>query len=79
MLGAQASIGAGAPSGAGSSAPSAGAAQVPTAVNAGLGEAAPAYAGLRSALAVLMVLFGLFVIGMVLVSSRRTAPRHRQI
>ncbi len=78
VLGAQASIGAGAPSGAGSSAPSAGATQVPTAVNAGLEDPDPASTGLRSALALLMVAFGLFVIGIALTPSRRTAPRHRQ-
>ncbi|MGH3335412.1 MAG: hypothetical protein ACRDOZ_06295, partial [Nocardioides sp.] len=52
VLGAQAS------SGAGSSAPSAGSQQVPTAVNAGIEDPDSAYAGLRSALALLTVGFG---------------------
>jgi hypothetical protein len=77
VLGAQASIGAGAPSGAGSSAPSAGTPQVPTAVNAGIEDPDSAYTGLRNALALLMVGFGLFMMGIALKPSRRTAPRHR--
>jgi hypothetical protein len=77
VLGAQASIGAGAPSGAGSSAPSGGATQVPTAVNAGVEDPNSAYAGLRSALALLMVAFGLFVIGMAIKPTPQTNPRHR--
>ena len=78
VLGAQASIGAGAPSGAGSSAPSAGAAQVPTAVNAGIEGPDATSTGLPSALALLMVGFGLLAFGMAIAPSRRTGPRHRQ-
>jgi hypothetical protein len=78
VLGAQASIGSGAPSGAFGAAPSAGAAQVPTAVEAGVGETASAYTGLRSALALLMVAFGLFVIGVAVMPARRRNPSHRQ-
>jgi hypothetical protein len=78
VLGAQASIGSGAPSGAFGSAPSAGAAQVPTAVEAGVGETASAYTGLRSALALLMVAFGLFMIGVAVMPARRRNPSHRQ-